>query len=819
MAENDLSGRVGLDTTDFKTAIAGMNREIRVIESGFKASAAALGDWGKSADGMEMRIKALSAEMTVQKQKVSALSAEYQRVAAEQGESSRAAQDLEIRLNKETETLNKMGLELNQTEAELNQMGAASTGAATDVNKLEQEENQAVGSTSRLQAALTGLGTKLQSVGSDFRSLGTHVLDVGKKIAVGLAVGIGAAAVGLGALVVKTARTADEMVELGDKTGLTVTQIQELNYIGEQTGTSLETVTGALAKMIRNMASSQKGTGAAADAFKALGVATVDVNGNLLDSQDVFGRALAALGGIANETERDALAMAIFGKSAQELNPLIDLGSEGMAAMSDEAYKLGAIMSEDAVNAAADLNDKLAGLKAGVAGLGAKLVGSFVPIITKVVDKLQEWLANPAVQAGMKRLADGIGKVATAIGNFIGKLLSGDVKGALSQIFPASVVTAVTTIATAIGGFIRDVIIPFVTTHAEEFKGALIAIGAVLAGAGIVAAIASLGAILGTILSPIGLIVAAIALLGAAWAGNWGGIRDTLTAVWTNTIQPALSQLIAWLSVNIPIAIQALSAFWTGTLLPALQAVGNFITTNIVPIFQAIWTWLSVNIPPAIATLSAFWTGTLLPALQAVYAFIQANVMPILNLLWTLIKVSLTLAITALAALWNNVLLPALKAIWNFIQTYLVPIFKTMIEVFNVNVMPVLRVVGAFLSDVLVAAFRAVRDAIQWVIDKIRALTDKLTKLTLPSWLTPGSPTPFELGLIGIGRAMDDLNRKQLPTFTARVNYEGEPPSMSGTVGGGSAQGKNTYVFYGGVQFYGVQNEQDILAALAGLGV
>jgi hypothetical protein len=59
MGENDLSGKVGLDTTDFKTAIAGMNREIRVIESGFKATAAALGDWGKSASGLEMRIKGI----------------------------------------------------------------------------------------------------------------------------------------------------------------------------------------------------------------------------------------------------------------------------------------------------------------------------------------------------------------------------------------------------------------------------------------------------------------------------------------------------------------------------------------------------------------------------------------------------------------------------------------------------------------------------------------------------------------------------------------------------------------------------------------
>src|SRR5574343_216186 len=470
MAENDLSGRVGLDTTDFKTAVAQMNREIRVIESGFRASSATLGDWGKSVDGLEMRIKALNSEMSVQEKKVSALSAEYSRVAAEQGESSRAAQDLHVRLNRETETLNKMGVELNQTEAELVQMGTASTGTAGDVEKLDRAQDSAAGSSGRLHSALAALGGKLNEVGSGVRDLGDEVRSVGKDIAIGLAAAVAGAAIGLGALVVKTAATADEMVELGDKTGLTVTQIQELNYIGEQTGTSLDTVTGSLAKLVRNMASAQGGTGAAADAFKTLGVATTDANGNLLDSQAVFGNVLDALGGVANETERDALAMAIFGKSAQELNPLIDLGADGMKNMADEAHKLGAIMSEDAVNAAADLNDKLAGLKAGVIGLGGKLAAGRAPAITKVVNKFQEWMQSPAVQDGIKMLSEKIGKIADTIGEVILKLMSGDIAGALGEIFPPETVEQIMAVADAVRSFIDDTIIPLGTQHAEASK-------------------------------------------------------------------------------------------------------------------------------------------------------------------------------------------------------------------------------------------------------------------------------------------------------------------------------------------------------------
>ena len=76
--------------------------------------------------------------------------------------------------------------------------------------------------------------------------------------------------------------------------------------------------------------------------------------GNLRDSEAIFFDAVGALDGVGNETERDQLAMQLFGKSAMELNPLINLGADGLAAMSAEANNLGAVMGEEAVTGLAD---------------------------------------------------------------------------------------------------------------------------------------------------------------------------------------------------------------------------------------------------------------------------------------------------------------------------------------------------------------------------------------------------------------------------------------------------------------------------------
>ena len=99
------------------------------------------------------------------------------------------------------------------------------------------------------------------------------------------------------------------------------------------------------------MSSAADGTGAVAEAYAALGVAVTDSEGNLRDSQEVYWELIDALGQVESDTERDALSMQIFGRSAQDLNSLIAVGSEGMAEYAAQAEDAGAILSGDTLTA------------------------------------------------------------------------------------------------------------------------------------------------------------------------------------------------------------------------------------------------------------------------------------------------------------------------------------------------------------------------------------------------------------------------------------------------------------------------------------
>jgi len=304
--------------------------------------------------------------------------------------------------------------------------------------------------------------------------------------------------------------------------------------------------------------------------------------------------------------------------------------------------------------------------------------------------------------------------------------------------------------------------IAFVNEHWEAFRNGLIAVIAVLAGATVFATVAGL---IAAIANPITLVVAAVGLLAAAWTENWFGIQDTLMAFWASA-QPVLQTLWEWLGTNIPIAIQALSDFWTSVLLPALQAVWDFYTNMLLPAYAEMFTWLATNIPAAIQTVSDFWTSVLLPAIEVIWDFISGSLIPLFVEVAGLLTDMVALAIRTVAAVWQNVFYPAIEKVASFIGGTLSPIFQTLGDLLGGPVSSAIDTAKSAV-DALKGAFDAIKSAIASVISKIQEFRDKLANLSIPAWLTPGSPTPFEIGLVGIGKAMSGPLLTGLNVFTS----------------------------------------------------
>lgn len=109
MAENTnyIGVAMGMDVSDLKAGLSEANKQIQLANSKFKAATAGMDDWTKSTEGLNAKIEQLGTVLDMQKKKLSGLEAEYAKVAAEQGENSEAARELQVQINNQIAVVKK----------------------------------------------------------------------------------------------------------------------------------------------------------------------------------------------------------------------------------------------------------------------------------------------------------------------------------------------------------------------------------------------------------------------------------------------------------------------------------------------------------------------------------------------------------------------------------------------------------------------------------------------------------------------------------------------------------------------------------------
>lgn len=328
---------------------------------------------------------------------------------------------------------------LKQAQAQLNEtMKNGGEVNQSEYRKLEREIATTESSLAKLKAESKKTGDQMNKSSVDVKRMADATKKVGEVAVTATKALIDFTNMGIkvmaGAIVTATAtitklatdagKLADELNTLASQTGLSTQKLQEFQYASELIDVDVNTLAGALKKTTSAMSKARDGTGSSAEAFEKLGVNIKNVDGSLRDNEDVFNDSIRALGNIANETERDAIAMELFGKSATELNPLIEGGIDTLDEMSQKANELGLILSQDAVDSANKFNDQLDIMKANGKGLfnviGAELASSFLPTMEE---------ANATTEGYIKRLTDAMSKgglegLLEEAGNVVGDLVT-----------------------------------------------------------------------------------------------------------------------------------------------------------------------------------------------------------------------------------------------------------------------------------------------------------------------------------------------------------------------------------------------------------
>ena len=307
----------------------------------------------------------------------------------------------------------------------------------TELNKAETEYNQAA-------KAVDNMGDETKETAEETDKAETSFANVGAAVGkVATAVTAAAAAIGAAAMAAakqvwdmatEVATAGDEIDKESQKLGLTAQSYQELSYAMEMSGSSISDLSKGTINITNALADMGNGVEGADDDFKALGVSLKKMDGSMKTTDEVLLESIDALANMEDETQRNAAAQKIFGKSAKELAPLLNEGSDGIHALMQEAEDYGMVMSDEAVQASADFDDSLTRLQGTLNGVKQRFVSQLLPSMTKITDGFSKLatgskdgakLMYEGIQEALDELNELMPDFIELAGNIIAALLKG----------------------------------------------------------------------------------------------------------------------------------------------------------------------------------------------------------------------------------------------------------------------------------------------------------------------------------------------------------------------------------------------------------
>lgn len=411
MASEDIGLKVSVQgEKPFKQSLQEINAALRVNNAELEAVSAAYKGNENSIDALTAKQDALDRSILTQTDKIRTLEAALSESANKYGEADRRTLRYQEQLLKAQAALDKTRYTLSETSDALENVKDGTDESSASFSDLA--EKLGVDLPPALSSAIDGL-------------------DGVNKSGLALVGVLGGIVTGLAKATISTAETSKELETLSSVTGFSVEALQELDYAGTALGVESDQITDSMKDLTSAMRDARGGSEDMQSAFDTLGVKVSKNNGDLRSANEVYFEVIDALGRVRNETERDALAMQIFGEEAQKLNPLIEAGIDTLGELAQEANNLGYVMDTETVSKFSDLQDSLGQLEKQSEAVKNSFAVVLLPILTQFLSVISS-IPAPVLQTILaitgiismivlaSKAATGLGKTADAIKDFIG---------------------------------------------------------------------------------------------------------------------------------------------------------------------------------------------------------------------------------------------------------------------------------------------------------------------------------------------------------------------------------------------------------------
>lgn len=211
---------------------------------------------------------------------------------------------------------------------------------------------------------------------------------LGKQIGIALGTAISAAAAGTVYALNGAIQKMDETYNAAKKVGDSTENFSRLNYAAGLADVGMDQLVTTMGKLTKSQAAALDTTSEQAKMFEALGIKVVDTSGKLRGSTDVmldFANKFAEMKG---SPEAMAAGFALFGRSFQDMIPLLEQGSDEIRRLMMEADALGVTVSDKTGAAADQFRDQLDKLQGAIGGVWKEVAVGLLPNLDTAAQRL-----------------------------------------------------------------------------------------------------------------------------------------------------------------------------------------------------------------------------------------------------------------------------------------------------------------------------------------------------------------------------------------------------------------------------------------------
>lgn len=421
------------------------------------------------------------------------------------------------------------------------------------------------------QSGLTRIASAAAGVG---RAFGTLAMQVGSVVGPMAALGGAAAAAGLGSLAVRTAAAGDDLGDLSARTGVAIADLESLSEVASRAGVDQASLAGALQKLNRGLAEAANGgAGDLAPALRRLGISMRDSNGEIRNAADLLPELADAFARNENQALRTRLATELFGRTGEQLIPMLAQGSAELREGQERFRRYGFSLA-GAAEAMSEADGQFKDMALSIRGLADAIGVQLAPVLGPIAAQVSDW-----VVANRDLIATRIGEWAQQAAGAFSEFFAD--RGPMERL--AEFGTMLGSAIEWVGGA-QNVLIGFGALAVLPFVAALTSIIAALVPIG--TALGSLALALGAA-SPIGLAVIAFAGLATLLVANWESVSGFFADFWSNLVTgmaPQIDMLRQFVAAVGEPLIAPLRAAWEG-----LTGFFSGLWGGITGIFSAAW--------------------------------------------------------------------------------------------------------------------------------------------------------------------------------------------------------------------------------------